>query len=39
MANVAHSVVSYFKGNMPFVKVMENISVDCGCDENAKKHT
>lgn len=35
MADAASSVVDYFKGNVVFVNVMKNISVDCDCDGNA----
>lgn len=31
MADAASSVVKYFKGNMVFVNVMKNLSVDCDC--------
>ncbi|MDO4322322.1 MAG: DUF362 domain-containing protein [Lachnospiraceae bacterium] len=31
MADAASSVVKYFKGNMAFVNVMANMSVDCDC--------
>ncbi|MDD3369832.1 MAG: DUF362 domain-containing protein [Lachnospiraceae bacterium] len=31
MADAAESVVNYFKGNMVFVNVMKNMSVDCDC--------
>lgn len=31
MADAASSVVDYFKGNMVFVNVMKNLSVDCDC--------
>lgn len=31
MAEAASSVVDYFKGNMAFVNVMANMSVDCDC--------
>lgn len=31
MADAASSVVDYFKGNMVFVNVMKNMSVDCDC--------
>jgi uncharacterized Fe-S center protein len=37
MADAAWSVVDFFKGNMAFINVMKNISVDCDCDGNAKK--
>ena len=35
MSDAASSVVDYFKGNMVFINVMKNISVDCDCDANA----
>ena len=35
MADAASSVVKYFNGNMAFINVMKNISVDCDCDGNA----
>lgn len=31
MADAASSVVEYFKGNMVFINVMKNLSVDCDC--------
>lgn len=31
MADAAGSIVDYFKGNMVFVNVMKNMSVDCDC--------
>lgn len=31
MADAAAAVVNYFKGNMIFVNVMKNMSVDCDC--------
>lgn len=31
MADAAESVVKYFKGNMAFINVMCNMSVDCDC--------
>jgi uncharacterized Fe-S center protein len=37
MADAANSVVKFFKGNMAFINVMKNISIDCDCDGNAKK--
>jgi uncharacterized Fe-S center protein len=37
MADAAYSVVKYFRGNMAFINMMVNISVDCDCDGNAKK--
>ena len=36
MADAASSVVNYFHGNMIFVNVMKNISVDCDCCEVAE---
>ena len=36
MADAAWSVVDFFKGNMAFINVMKNISIDCDCDGNAK---
>ena len=35
MADAAFSVVDYFKGNIIYINVMKNISVDCDCDGNA----
>ena len=31
MADAASSVVNYFKGNMAFINIMCNLSVDCDC--------
>ena len=31
MADAASSVVEFFKGNMVFINIMKNISVDCDC--------
>lgn len=31
MADAAASIVDYFKGNMAFINVMKNMSVDCDC--------
>ena len=31
MAEAASSVVDYFKGNMAFINVMANMSIDCDC--------
>lgn len=36
MADAASSVVNYFKGNMAFINVMKNLSVDCDCCEIAE---
>lgn len=35
MADAASSVVKYFKGNIAYINVMKNISIDCDCDGNA----
>ncbi len=35
MADAAESVINYFKGNMAYVNVMKNLSVDCDCASNA----
>ena len=35
MADTASSVVDYFKGNIVYINVMKNISIDCDCDGNA----
>ena len=35
MADAASSVVNYFNGNMAFINVLKNISIDCDCDGNA----
>ena len=35
MADAASSVVKYFNGNIAFINVMKNISVDCDCDAHA----
>ncbi len=31
MADAAYSVIDYFKGNLVYVNVMKNMSVDCDC--------
>lgn len=36
MADAASSVVRYFDGNMAFINVMKNMSVDCDCCEVAE---
>ena len=36
MADAASSVVKFFKGNMAFINMMVNISLDCDCDGNAR---
>lgn len=35
MADAASSVVDYFKGNVVYLNIMKNISVDCDCDGHA----
>lgn len=35
MADAAKSVIDYFKGNVAYVNVMKNLSVDCDCASNA----
>ena len=35
MAAAAQSVHDYFKGNILYINVMNNLSVDCDCDANA----
>lgn len=36
MADSAKSVVEYFKGNMAFINIMCNMSVDCDCCAKAE---
>ena len=36
MADAASSVVDYFKGNIAYINVMCNMSVDCDCCKNAE---
>lgn len=36
MADAAKSVVDYFKGNIVYINVMKNMSVDCDCCEIAE---
>ena len=36
MADTASAVFNYFKGNMAFINVMCNLSVDCDCTINAE---
>ena len=36
MADAASAVVKFFKGNMAFINIMANISLDCDCDGNAR---
>lgn len=31
MADAAHGVIGYFKGNIAYINVMKNMSVDCDC--------
>ena len=35
MGDAASSVVRHFNGEMAFINVMKNLSVDCDCDSNA----
>ena len=35
MADAAGSVIEFFKGNIAYINVMKNLSVDCGCDGHA----
>ena len=35
MADAASSVVQFYKGNMAFINVMKNISIDCDCNGEA----
>ena len=35
MADAAESVHNHFKGNIVYINVMKNLSVDCDCDGNA----
>lgn len=35
MADAASSVVNYFNGNIVYINIMKNISIDCDCDGNA----
>ena len=36
MADAASSVVNYFKGNLAFINIMCNLSVDCDCCSDAE---
>ena len=36
MADAAGSVVEYFKGNLVYINVMKNMSVDCDCCAKAE---
>ena len=36
MADAAGSVIDYFGGNMAFINVMKNLSVDCDCSAVAE---
>lgn len=36
MADAAGSIVEFFKGNMAFINVMKNLSVDCDCCAEAE---
>ena len=35
MADSASSIVNYFNGNIAYINVMKNISIDCDCDGHA----
>ncbi len=35
MADAASSIVDFFKGNIVYINIMKNISIDCDCDGNA----
>ena len=35
MADAASSVIEFYKGNMAFINVMKNISIDCDCNGEA----
>lgn len=35
MADAAGSVIEFFKGDIAYINVMKNLSVDCDCDGNA----
>ena len=37
MADSSKSIVDYFKGNIVYINIMCNMSVDCDCCANAKK--
>lgn len=34
MADASKTIVDYFKGNMVFINVMANLSIDCDCNSN-----
>lgn len=36
MADAAKSIVNYFDGNIAYINIMKNMSVDCDCCANAK---
>ena len=36
MADAAYSVVQFFKGNLAYINVMANISIDCDCNGKAQ---
>ena len=36
MADAASAFVKFFKGNLAFINIMVNISLDCDCDGNAR---
>ena len=35
MADAASSVIEFYKGNLAYINVMKNISIDCDCDGKA----
>ena len=35
MADAASSVIEFYKGNLAYINVMKNISIDCDCDGQA----
>ncbi len=37
MAEADKAVMDYFKGNIVYINVMNNLSVDCDCDSNAEE--
>ena len=37
MADAASSIVNFFKGNLAYVAVMANMSIDCDCNGNPEK--
>ena len=37
MADAASTVIKHFKGNLAYVAIMKNISIDCDCDKSPHK--